>query len=127
MLSFDEDSDSETDLLMAATGMVNEHFLIPPRRGGSSKKREANVDHDQEAGNERLYKDYFDPINPLYKEQHFIAGIGCRETCSCTRTTSRLSTIAPVKLASPLTKNVSRPFDSLHMECQMISLTIISA
>jgi hypothetical protein len=38
MLSSDEDSDGETELLVAATGMVNEHFLMPPRRGGSSKK-----------------------------------------------------------------------------------------
>jgi hypothetical protein len=68
-LSSDEESDGETDLLMADTGMVNEHFLMPPHRGGSSKKREANVDRDREAGHARLYKDYFDPINPLFKEK----------------------------------------------------------
>jgi hypothetical protein len=28
----DEESDGETDLLMAAAGMMNEHFLMPPRR-----------------------------------------------------------------------------------------------
>jgi hypothetical protein len=38
--SFDEEFDGETDLLMAAVGMVNEDFLLlPPCRGGSSKKR----------------------------------------------------------------------------------------
>jgi hypothetical protein len=65
MSSSDEESDSETDLLMVDAGMVNEHFLMPPHRGGSSKKREGNVDHDREAGHVRLYKDYFDPIMPL--------------------------------------------------------------
>jgi hypothetical protein len=46
MSSSDEESDGETDLLMVAAGMVNEHFLMPPHRGVSSKKREANVDRD---------------------------------------------------------------------------------
>jgi hypothetical protein len=36
--SSDEESDGETDLLMATAGMVNEEFLLPPRRGGLSKK-----------------------------------------------------------------------------------------
>jgi hypothetical protein len=71
MSSSDEESDGETDLLMAAAGMVNEHFLMPPRRGGSSKKREGNVDRDREAGHVRLYKDYFDLIMPLYKAKAF--------------------------------------------------------
>jgi hypothetical protein len=71
MLSSNEDSDDETDLLMAAAGMVNEHFLMPPHKGDSSKKREANVDRDREAGHARPYKDYFDPIMPLYKEKTF--------------------------------------------------------
>jgi hypothetical protein len=71
MLSSDEDLDGKTDLLMAATSIVNEHFLKPPRRGGSSKKWEANVDCDREDGHVRLYKDYFHPINLLYKEKAF--------------------------------------------------------
>jgi hypothetical protein len=41
MLSSDEESNSETDLLMAAAGMVNKHFLMPPRIGGSSKSGRA--------------------------------------------------------------------------------------
>jgi hypothetical protein len=40
-------------------------------QGGSSKKREANVDHDRETGQVRMYKDYFDMINQLYKEKEF--------------------------------------------------------
>jgi hypothetical protein len=36
--SSDEESESETDLLIDAAGMVNKHFLIPPHRGGSSQK-----------------------------------------------------------------------------------------
>jgi hypothetical protein len=71
MSSSDEETDGETDLLMAMTSMVNEHFLMPPRRGGSYKQQEGNVDHEREAGQVRLYKDYFDPINPLYKEKAF--------------------------------------------------------
>jgi hypothetical protein len=67
---FVEESDGETDLV----GMVNEHFLMLPRRGGSSKKREANVDHDQEVSHADLYKDYFDLINPLFKEMAFCRG-----------------------------------------------------
>jgi hypothetical protein len=51
--------------------MANEHFLMPPRKGGSSHKRHANVDRDREAGHVRLYKDYFDSTNPLYKEKAF--------------------------------------------------------
>jgi hypothetical protein len=69
--SIDEESDGETDLFMAAASMVNEHFLMPPHRGGSTKKWDANVDRDREAGHARLYKDKFDPINPLYKEKAF--------------------------------------------------------
>jgi hypothetical protein len=69
--SSDKDSDGETELLLAATGMVNEHFLMPPRRGGSSKKREGNVDRDREAGHVCLYKDYFHPIKPIYKAKEF--------------------------------------------------------
>jgi hypothetical protein len=38
MSSSDEESDDETEFLMAIDGMVNEHFLMPTRRGGSSKK-----------------------------------------------------------------------------------------
>jgi hypothetical protein len=74
---FDEESDDETDLLMRVVDMVNEHFLMPPRRGDSSRKWEAggdssrkweaNVDRDREAGHTRMYKDYFDLINLLYK------------------------------------------------------------
>jgi hypothetical protein len=71
MSSSDEDSDGETEVLMAAAGMVNEHFLMPPRRGGSSKKREGNVDRGREAGHVCLYKDYFDPSMPLYKAKAF--------------------------------------------------------
>jgi hypothetical protein len=70
----DEDTNGETELLVAATGMVNEHFRMPPRRGGSSKKREGNIDHDREAGHVRLYKDYFDPIMPIYKAKDFCRG-----------------------------------------------------
>jgi hypothetical protein len=55
--STDEESDGETDLFMAAASMVNEHFLMPPHRGGLSKKWDANVDRDREAGHARLYKD----------------------------------------------------------------------
>jgi hypothetical protein len=132
--SSDEDSDGETDLLMAAAGMVNEHFLMPPRRGGSCKQREGNVDRDREAGHVRLYKDYFDPINPLYKEKAFrrryrisegmllVILNGVREYDD----SSRPNTIALVRSTS-LTKNVMRPFDNLHMECQVISLKITSA
>jgi hypothetical protein len=71
MSSFDEESDSKTDLLMAAAGMVNEHFMMPPRGGGSSKKQEGNVDRDREAGRVRLYKDYFDPIILICKAKAF--------------------------------------------------------
>jgi hypothetical protein len=66
---------------MAAAGMVNEHFPIPPRRGGLSKKREANVDRDREVSHARLYKDSFDPINALFKEKAFPRSIGCLENC----------------------------------------------
>jgi hypothetical protein len=71
MSSSDEESDGETDILMATAGIVSEHFPIPPHRDCSSKKQEGNVDRDREAGHVRLYKDYFDLIMPLYKAKAF--------------------------------------------------------
>jgi hypothetical protein len=71
MSSSDEDSDGETGPLLAAAGMVNEHFLMPPHRGGSSKKREGNIDCDREASHVHMYKDYFHPIKPIYKAKEF--------------------------------------------------------
>jgi hypothetical protein len=44
--SYDEESDGKIGLLMAAVGMVNEQFLMAPRIGGSSTKRQANVHCD---------------------------------------------------------------------------------
>jgi hypothetical protein len=133
--SSDGEFNGETNLLIAAVGMVNEQFLMPACRGGSSKMRQANVDHVREAGHMRLYKGYFDPINPLYKEKLF--------RCCCRMSKElflvilngmkeyddyfKASTIAPARLASSLTKNVPRLFGSLHMECQVISLTTTCA
>jgi hypothetical protein len=51
--------------------MVNEYFLMPPRRGGSSNKWEGNVNRDREADHVRLYKDYFDLIMLIYKAKAF--------------------------------------------------------
>jgi hypothetical protein len=111
--------------LIAAAGMVNKQFLMSPRWGGSPKKRLPNVDRDREASHLRLYKQYFDPVNPIFKEKAF----GRRYRMSrelflvismawgITMTISRLATI-PVRFASLLTKNVLRPFSSLHMEYQ---------
>jgi hypothetical protein len=70
--SSDEVSDGKTDILMAAIGTTNEEFMLPPCKGGSSKKQETNIDRDQETGQMRLYKDYFYPINLLYKEKAFL-------------------------------------------------------
>jgi hypothetical protein len=42
-----------------------------PRGCGSLKKGLANVDHDREADHLHLYKDYFNSINPLFKEKSF--------------------------------------------------------
>jgi hypothetical protein len=70
-----------TDLLMTTASMVNEEFLLPPHRdgsskksevrGSSSKKREASVDRDREASHVRMHKNYFDLINPVFKEKAF--------------------------------------------------------
>jgi hypothetical protein len=81
--SSDEESDGETDFFMATAGMVNKELLLPPHRGGSSKKQEANVDRDLEDGHVRLYKDYFDTIWLIRwtKRRHFLAAIGCPEKC----------------------------------------------
>jgi hypothetical protein len=35
------------------------------------RSERANVDRDREAGHDRLYKDYFDPIKPVYKAKEF--------------------------------------------------------
>jgi hypothetical protein len=55
--------------LIAAAGMVNEHYLMPSRRGGSSKKHMSKFDRDRDAGHLRLYKYYFDPINPIFRKK----------------------------------------------------------
>jgi hypothetical protein len=107
--SCDEDSNSETDLLMATVGMVNEELLLLPRRGGSSKKQEANVDHNLEDGHVRLYKDYFDPdmVNPLDKEKAFPRRyIGCPEKClwsfSMARETMMTTLVTLVRWPGPV-------------------------
>jgi hypothetical protein len=50
----EEESDNEIDLLIAAVAMVNDHHPMSPRTGGSSKKRLANIDCNQEAGHAPL-------------------------------------------------------------------------
>jgi hypothetical protein len=49
-----EESDNEIDLLIAAAAMVNDHYPMSPRTGGSSKKCLANIDRNQEAGHAPL-------------------------------------------------------------------------
>src|SRR3954467_2451574 len=51
--------------------MVHDYYLLSPRRGGSSKPREANQERDREEGHIRLYKDYFHPTDPVFKEKAF--------------------------------------------------------
>jgi hypothetical protein len=53
--SSSEESDDEIDLLIAATAMVNDPYLMSLHSGGSLNKRLPNVDRDQEAGHLRLY------------------------------------------------------------------------
>jgi hypothetical protein len=67
----EEESNGEIDLLIAAAVMVHDHYLMVPRRVGSSKKRLPNIDRDREAGHLRLYKDYSDPIYSIFKEKAF--------------------------------------------------------
>jgi len=70
-LSSEEESDGETEILLAAAQMVHDHYLLPPRRGDSSKRCEANQERDQKEGHIRLYKDYFHPTDPVFKEKAF--------------------------------------------------------
>ena len=69
--SSEEDSDGETEMLFAAASLVHAQCLMPVKRGGSSKGREANVDREREAGHVRLYKDYFHQTNPVHKAKAF--------------------------------------------------------
>jgi hypothetical protein len=73
----------------------------------------------------RLYKDYFEPISLIFKEKAFCHRYGMsRKLFQLILNGVREyddyfepSTIVPVRLGSPLTKNVLRPFGSLRMEC----------
>jgi hypothetical protein len=58
----DEEFDGETDLFIAIASLVNEQYLMPPRKDGSSKKRLPNVNCGREAGHMHLYNDYFDQL-----------------------------------------------------------------
>src|SRR4051812_43195054 len=69
--SSEEESDGETEILLVAAQMVHDHYLLPPRKGGSSKRRQTNQKRDREEGHIRLYKDYFHPTNPVFKEKAF--------------------------------------------------------
>jgi hypothetical protein len=87
--------------------------------GGQCRSR------SREAGHVRLYKDYFDPISLIFKEKAFRHRYGMSRELFLVILNGvreyddyfKPSTIVPVRLDSPLTKNVLRPFGSLRMEC----------
>ena len=57
-------------MIMAAASFMYDDMLRP-KRMGSTKTRSANVERRREAGHAQLYKDYFDPVDPTYKEKTF--------------------------------------------------------
>jgi hypothetical protein len=79
MPSFGEDSDDEADLLMAAADMVNENFLIPPRRGGSSKEREPTSIVIEKLATRACIRTISTRSCRSIMRRHFNAGIGCPE------------------------------------------------
>ena len=68
--SSDDDSNSDTEMIMATVSYMYDD-LLRPKRQGSTSKRSANVECQREAGHAQLYKDYFHPNDPTYKEKKF--------------------------------------------------------
>jgi hypothetical protein len=66
----DEESDDDTELMMAATILIHEHTSRPVYRG-SVKRCKPNVKRIRERGHYQLYRDYFHPTNPLFGAQRF--------------------------------------------------------
>ena len=63
-------SDGDTEMIMAAASYMYDD-LLRPKRQGSTSKRSAILDRQREAGHAQLYKDYFHPSDPTYKEKTF--------------------------------------------------------
>jgi hypothetical protein len=81
--SSEEESDGETEILLAVAQMVHDHYLLPPHRGGSSKRREDNQECDREDGTYTFTRTTSIQLIQSLERRHSVTAIGCRETCSC--------------------------------------------
>jgi hypothetical protein len=68
--SSDEESDDDTELMMAVAMLLHDHTSRPVYRG-SVKGRKANVKRNREKVHYQLYRDYFHPTNPIFDAQRF--------------------------------------------------------
>ena len=68
--SSDDDSDGDTEMIMTAASFIYDDMMRPTRRA-SINQRSANVDRERESGHARIYKDYFHPTDPIFKEATF--------------------------------------------------------
>jgi len=70
--SSDDSSDDETEVLAAAVLLLHEHEENQvPRYRGSVKGRAPALDRDRVAVHAQLWREYFHPTNPLFKEHLF--------------------------------------------------------
>jgi hypothetical protein len=65
-----DESDGDTDILMAAATFIHEHNESQlPRHRGSVPGRAPNLERNREAGHVQLYNDYFHPTEAVFKAQ----------------------------------------------------------
>ena len=64
--SSDEDSDDDTELLVATVMVINEYTYSGPMRRGSVKGRAPNLLRSRERGHYQLYRDYFHPTRLVF-------------------------------------------------------------
>jgi hypothetical protein len=82
MSSSDEDLNGETDLLMVVVGIVNEHFLMPPRRAAHLKSgRPTSITIEKLATRAYTRTTSTRSIRSI-KRRHFVAGIEYPENVS---------------------------------------------
>jgi hypothetical protein len=68
--SLNEDSDDDSELMMAAAILLHEHSSKPVHKG-SVKGHATNVKCKREKSHYQLYRDYFYPTKPIYDAQTF--------------------------------------------------------
>jgi hypothetical protein len=79
--SSDEESNDDSELMIAATMLLYEHTSRPVYRG-SFKGRKASVKRNRGKGHYQLYLDYFIIPSQSLMHKHSGATTGCQGSCS---------------------------------------------